>query len=640
MRGELDEGDAAYPAAGWIWYITVIKGGIGMGKLLRACRTLYRRSPISQKLFMAFSLMIVIPGILVSFLFIRLQETQVYKEAMSSAASHVTRLNEQMRSRLEMIESVSRMALAQRAFVDFIHSDMREDGLRLVKFRQNEYDHMHTMILSFRMIESLSFYVDNPDLYEIWPEIYHYERFEPQDYWMTLREQGGASFRLFALQNGEHTLGYYRLVRMSGTQQPTIMEIRVPHRELFGDLLADSGGGWLTVVMDGDNPERAIYDAEHPLVRQAGDNFGAILATALMKLDKLHQTDEPVQAVAGDHLYYAVYRFIAPLDAYVLDIAAHQTLMQGPRNMYALVIVVTCCVLLLMLLLVSHTTRRIFRRLDSVLASMRKVRKGDLNAKIRIGLASHETGDEIDEVAISYNDMLDEIQRLMTQVIDKQLVAKNAQLHSLHSQINSHFLYNALESIRMLAEVKRQPEIAEVLVSLGSLMRYSMKWQSDTVLLQEELTNIRNYIRFMNFMDGVNHRLDEHIPQELLRYTIPKMCMQPIVENAVHHAAPKGGSVHIRIAARVEDDSRLIIEIRDDGSGIEPQRLADLQAALEGAADAPIVASKNGLGLENVHKRLQLHYGSDSGLWIDSVRGSHTCVTIRLPWTNVNLGGW
>ena len=116
--------------------------------------------------------------------------------------------------------------------------------------------------------------------------------------------------------------------------------------------------------------------------------------------------------------------------------------------------------------------------------------------------------------------------------------------------------------------------------------------------------------------------------------------MQPIVENAVHHAAPKGGSVQIEITAWVEKGSLLLIEIRDDGRGIDPPLLANIQAALAGSAEAPIIASKNGLGLENVHKRLQLHYGPDSGLTIDSVKDAYTRVTIRLPWENVNLGGW
>ena len=418
-----------------------------------------------------------------------------------------------------------------------------------------------------------------------------------------------------------------------------MMEIRIRTANCSNDLLEANGGNWFTVVLDGVNPERAIYDPAHPFVQHADRDLGNILKALHKEMDVL-QTEDPVKAEVADQIYYAVYRYIAPLNAYVADIASHQVLMQGPRNMYALVIAITCTVLLLMLLLVSHTMRRIFRRLDGVLASMRRVREGDLNAKIAIDLDEQESGDEIDEVAVSYNAMLDEIQRLMTQVIDKQLVAKNAQLHSLHSQINSHFLYNALESIRMLAEVERQPVIADALVSLGSLMRYSMKWRSDTVALHEELTNIRNYIKFMNFMEGGQIRLQENIPQELMSYAIPKMCMQPIVENAVHHAAPKGGSVQIEITAWVEKGSLLLIEIRDDGRGINPPLLANIQAALAGSAEAPIIASKNGLGLENVHKRLQLHYGPDSGLAIDSVKDAYTRVTIRLPWENVNLGGW
>lgn len=609
--------------------------------LLTRMRKIYRNSRISQKLFLAFSLMIAIPAIIVSFLFIRTQEAQLYKEAMAAGSSHVSRLNEQLRSRLEMIENVSSTVLTQKAFVDFIHSNMRADGLRLVKFKQNQFEQMHNIIQSNEMISELSFYVDNPNLYEIWPEIYHYDKFQPQDYWATLRDEGGAAYRLFAFKDGEHTLSYYRIVRLQGQQhkRPSIMEIRMEHSVFFSDLLEGTGGEFFSVVVDGTNPARYVYNPQHVFARNAGEELNEIVGSIYRELDVLQQQN-PIKVHVGDQTYYALYRYIAPLNAYVVDIASDQALMKGPRSWYALVLAITVLVLLLMLLLVSHTTRRIFRRLDGVLASMRKVRKGQLDAKIDTGLDDNESGDEIDEVAVSYNNMLDEIKHLMTQVVDKQLIAKNAQLHSLHSQINSHFLYNALESIRMLAEVQRQPAIADALVSLGSLMRYSMKWRSDTVALSEELANIQSYIGFINFMEGGSLALTTNIPEELLRYAIPKMCMQPIVENAVHHAAPRGGSVRIQITARVKNDSRLLIEIRDDGAGVELQMLADLQAVLQGDSDTPIVTGKNGLGLENVHKRLQLHYGKGCGLWIDSVQGAYTCVTIRLPWENANLGGW
>lgn len=612
-----------------------------MKYLLTKTRKLYRSSRISQKLFLAFSLMIAIPAIVISFLFIRSQESQVYKEAMASGGSHVSRLNELLRSRMSILENASYTALTQKAFVDFIHSNMRGDGLELVKFRQNQYEQMHNIIQSHELISELSFYVDNPNLYEIWPEIYSYDRFWPQDYWVTLRDEGGTAYRLFAFKDGEHTLSYYRLVRLQGQQQrlPTIMEIRARHSVFFSGLLEETEGDFFSVVVDGTNPFRYVYNPEHTFTRNAGESLDEIIGSIYRKLDVLQQ-DSPIKVRVEDRTYYALYRYIAPLNAYVVDIASHQALMKGPRSWYLLVVAITLCILLLMLLLVSHTTRRIFRRLDSVLASMRKVRKGQLDVKIETGLGENETGDEIDEVAISYNKMLDEITRLMTQVVDKQLIAKNAQLHSLHSQINSHFLYNALESIRMLAEVQRQPAIASALVSLGSLLRYSMQWRSDTVDLSEELANIQSYIQFVNFMDGSSFELTADLPPEVLRYAIPKMCMQPIVENAVHHAAPPGGSVRIQMTVSVENDRLLLIEIRDDGAGMSPEMLSSLQAVLQGDSDTPIVTGKNGLGLENVHKRLQLHYGKGCGLGIDSVQGAYTCVTLRLPWEKVNLGGW
>ncbi|WP_165861373.1 sensor histidine kinase [Paenibacillus paeoniae] len=612
-----------------------------MKDLLKNMRKIYRNSRISQKLLLAFSLLIAVPAIVVSFLFIRTQENQLYKDAMATGSSHVSRLDEQLRSRMNIIENASSTALRQKAFVDFIHSNMRGDGLRLVKFRQNQFEQMHNIIQSHEMIDELSFYIDNPNLFEIWPEIYHFDKFEPQDYWTTLRDEGGSAYRLFAYKDGEHTLSYYRLVRLQDQQhkRPSIMEIRASHNVFFNNLLEETGGDFFSVVMDGANSSRYVYNPNHSFPQYVEEELDDILGTIHGQLDVLQQNN-PIKVHVGDHTYYALYRYIAPLDAYVVDIASHQALMKGPRSWYGFVAAITLSTLLMLLLLVSLTIRRMLRRLDGVLASMRKVRKGQLDAKINTGLNENETGDEIDEVAVSYNKMLDEIKRLMTQVVDKQLIAKNAQLHSLHAQINSHFLYNALESIRMQAEIQRQPAIADALVSLGSLLRYSMKWRSDTVALSEELANIQSYIQFINFMEGGSIVLTADLPQEVLRYAIPKMCMQPIVENAVHHAAPPGGSVHIQINVSVENDSLLLIDIRDDGAGVGPEMLASLQAVLRGDSDTPIVSSKNGLGLENVHKRLQLHYGKDCGLWIDSVQGAYTCVTIRLPWENVNLGGW
>lgn len=298
-----------------------------MKKLLTTIRRLYRNAPISQKLFLAFSLMIAVPAVVVSFLFIRNQESQLFKQAMAEGSNHVDRLNERLRSRLELLENASATALTQKGFVDFIHSNMRADGLRLVKFKQNQYEQMHNIIQSHEMISSLSFYVDNPEVYEIWPEVYHYSKFWPQDYWMTLRDEGGAAFRLSAFKDGADTLSYYRLVRLQGQQQklPTIMEVRAKHNVLFNDLLEDSGRDFFTVIMDGADASRNVYLSGHELPQKAGAKLDDILSRVHAQLDVLEQKS-PVTVQSGDQSYYALYRYIAPLNAYVVDIASRHEL--------------------------------------------------------------------------------------------------------------------------------------------------------------------------------------------------------------------------------------------------------------------------------------------------------------------------
>ena len=395
-----------------------------MKYLLTRLRKLYRNARISQKLFLAFSLMIAIPVILVSFVYIRMQETQLYKDAMATGNSHVSWLNEQLRRRMDMIENASNTALTQKSFVDFIHSNMLVDGLRLVKFKQNQFEQMLNIIQSNTMISELSFYVDNPNLYEIWPEIYHYKKFYPQDYWAKLRDEGGSAYRLFSFRDGEHTLSYYRLVRLQGQEQNALVLWKCESRTAcFQRPAPGEQGDFFSVLMNASDPPQYVYNPQHEFSEKYGQGLEEILGSIHRQLDVLSQ-ESPLQVKVGDQSYYALYRYIAPLNTYVVDIASHQTLMKGPRSWYAFVVTITLCVLLLIMLLVSQTTRRIFRRLDNVLVSMRQVRKGELDAMIDTGLDENERGDEIDEVAVNYNKMLHEVKRLMTQVVDKQLIAK------------------------------------------------------------------------------------------------------------------------------------------------------------------------------------------------------------------------
>src|SRR5690606_25420443 len=122
---------------------------------------------------------------------------------------------------------------------------------------------------------------------------------------------------------------YYRLVRLQNQQNelPTIMEIRVQHSVFFSDLLEGNGGDFFSVVMEGSKPSQFVYNPQHIFVQNAGERLEEILGGIHQQLDILQQ-NSPIKVRLGDQTYYALYRYIAPLDAYVVDVASHQALMK------------------------------------------------------------------------------------------------------------------------------------------------------------------------------------------------------------------------------------------------------------------------------------------------------------------------
>ena len=213
----------------------------------------------------------------------------------------------------------------------------------------------------------------------------------------------------------------------------------------------------------------------------------------------------------------------------------------------------------------------LMKKLNNVVISIRKVQTGDLNVVIPI-----KGRDEIDELARHFNSMLFKIKDLLSQLLRKQLIAKESEIKALQSQINSHFIYNVLESIRMLAEVEQKREIGDAIFSPGMLMRYSMRWKDQYVSLEEELALVRNYILLINIISEFKIELTIKIDKELQTYKIPKMSIQPLVENEVNHGIePKGNKGTISISATASDHS-VVIEIIDDGIGLinVHQRLA------------------------------------------------------------------
>jgi two-component system sensor histidine kinase YesM len=292
------------------------------------------------------------------------------------------------------------------------------------------------------------------------------------------------------------------------------------------------------------------------------------------------------------------------------------------RNVFGLVMI---GVLVVLYYVVHRSVMRMLRQFYVILATVQKVQNGNLDTRIEV-----VSSDEMGELSIQMNTMFERIENLMQENINREVLVKNSQIRALQNQINAHFIYNVLESIKMMAEIDEEYEISDAITSLGKLLRYSMKWVSGNVLLREELEYIRNYLALINLRYDFNVYLSLGLPDILMDQEIPKMSLQPIVENSILHGIePLAEDSTIYIKGWMEAGN-CIIEVSDTGIGMDEQELEKLRAKIAGKIE--VAGGKgNGIGLKNVQDRIQMAFGAKYGLILSSRKGCYTKVAIRLP---------
>jgi sensor histidine kinase YesM len=247
--------------------------------------------------------------------------------------------------------------------------------------------------------------------------------------------------------------------------------------------------------------------------------------------------------------------------------------------------------------------------------------------------SKHELYPLANHIAIIKNRMRDLLDREYTAI----LLKKQAELNALQSQINPHFLYNTLESIRGEAIIKGVDEIARMTKALSNMFRYSISHKENIVTLAQELSNLENYLiiqqyRFSNKFI-IQKNFDSTDP-EIMECPIPNLTIQPIIENAIYHGLEKKiGAGTIRITV-YSTQSRVVISIDDDGIGISETKLREYNRMLNIDHEQIIMAQRwehESIGLLNVNERIKLTFGADYGLHIFSTLGVGTKIEITLP---------
>ncbi len=281
--------------------------------------------------------------------------------------------------------------------------------------------------------------------------------------------------------------------------------------------------------------------------------------------------------------------------------------------------------LLLALGISTFIAGRIVRPLRTLQQNMSIVQKGRFDIRLNV-----TSTDEIGQLTRSFNQMTDRIETLVNDVYKAEIIRKEAQLKALHSQINPHFLYNTLDSMNAIAMIENVPLLSRMSRMLADMFRYSISHSNDQVVpLRDELEQIKRYVEIQQIRYDYKFHLMLSIPEQLLDYRIPKLTLQPIVENAVYHGLEMITDEGMLAIIVYETNSGINIEVFDNGCGMKPEQLEMVRQKLTEPIDYA-----DHLGLANVQQRIQLHYGEEYGIEVDSIYGKGSNIVFRLPLFN------
>lgn len=291
---------------------------------------------------------------------------------------------------------------------------------------------------------------------------------------------------------------------------------------------------------------------------------------------------------------------------------------------------VTVLILLVTVLAVAYFARSLTNPIRYLSKELRRFERGDFRADFHV-----DSRNEIGILSSGLTRLSGSVQELLQQVRDEQEKKRQVELLVLQSQIHPHFLYNTLGSIRHLIDMDEKERARTMVSALTQYFRISISRGKEVISVREELEHVRNYLLIQNIRYSKDFDFEIDVDEGLMELPVMKLTLQPIVENAIYHGIKnKRGKCTIQVSGRLVHD-RAILEVYDDGAGMNDDRLSRLQQSIrsEEVDPSPIT-----FGLRNVHLRLVLHFGAEYGLQLDSEEGRYTRVTVTLP-GNAPIGG-
>lgn len=288
-------------------------------------------------------------------------------------------------------------------------------------------------------------------------------------------------------------------------------------------------------------------------------------------------------------------------------------------------ILFTCVIISLVLVVIVSFkfSRTLTNPIFKLKRLMKQAESGDLTVRFNF-----QHNDEIGELGQSFNHMIARIDQLIQMVYVEQENKRTAEMKSLQEQIKPHFLYNTLDTISWMARDYDAEDIVRLVDALTNMFRIGLSHGKDIITVKEEITHVSNYlyIQKIRYKDKLNYVI--HVDESLYAIEVPKLILQPLVENAIYHGvkAKRGGGT-ITITG-VPEGENLVFTVQDNGAGMPQEKVEELNRRM---SERSVLDEKKSFGLFYIRERIQLCYGTGYGVHVESTLGEGTRVTITLP---------
>ncbi|SDZ19066.1 two-component system, sensor histidine kinase YesM [Evansella caseinilytica] len=576
---------------------------------------------IRNKLVFSFIVVVIIPVLIVGIFLTYELRQMALDNAIEQTNNDVDRIKKRTAEFLAAPIYVADNALFDQRLKELVNTDY-ESIFEVVAAYKN-YTDFDSIIRYYQEITNIRFYIDNPSMLNNW-------RFIPdtgqvkETRWFQLATMGQGLMGWYYIQDetkgNEKFLSLVRVINYVEHRTSGMLVINVNTEYLDWTLLQEPTP---TLIVDEENNIISTNQREY-----LGYNLGDVTSSQPVLQGETGRFEAVVFDIPSQIIVDSIVMNMSANDLRIMQIIPNSEIVRDADRFVYLGLIVIFISIIIAFILIYVFSRLISKRLFQLSRQIKKVEEGDLSDTSVIA-----GKDEVGQLSKQFYLMRESIKKLLKEVeaknTEKRMLEQRQseiKLKMLASQINPHFLFNALETIRMKAHMRGEKEISQIVKKLGKLLRRSLEIGGGKISLSDEVELVRAYLDIQQFRFEDRLQYDIHIDPETAAINIPPLIIQPLVENAVIHGLEKkhqGGQVILE--TRLMHDE-VVVQVVDNGIGITEEKKLQIFQSLSMMDD-----EENRIGLRNVHERLILTYGPKSGLIIDSNYQKGTRVSFRIP---------